>query len=665
MGSTRLPGKVLKVVNRKPLIEILLHRLSKSGKINKIILATGKNSENDILAALVEKLGYEVFRGDEEDVLDRYYRAAKPHNPKTVVRVTGDCPLIDSSVVDEVIKLFEDNEVAYTSNTDPPTYPDGLDTEVFSFKALENAHQQATTRHERENVTPFIRNNKQIKQLNLTGQDDHSAERWTVDDPEDLEVVENILNHFTPDLDFLWKEVLELKQSHPEYFRANKNIRRNEGAELGTGQKLYKRAKKLIAGGTMLLSKRPEMFLPELWPSYFSKAKGCRLWDLDGQEYIDMSIMGIGTNTLGYGHPEVDDAVRRVIDQGNMSTFNCPEEVDLAERLIELHPWADMARFARTGGEANAIAIRIARAFSGKDNVAICGYHGWHDWYLAANMGDETSLDVHLLPGLDPKGVTRGLKGTTLPFAYNDLQSLEQLVREHDIGIIMMEVSRSISPEEGYLESVRKLATEHNIILIFDECTSGFRETFGGLHKKYGVEPDMMMLGKTLGNGYAITAVLGRREIMKAAEETFISSTFWTERIGPTAALKTLEVMNREQSWERITSMGKNIGQRWHALAEKYGLPIEIGGLPALVNFTIPVKEWLKYKTLITQEMLKQDILAANSIYVCTEHKENSLNEYFEKLTPVFALIAECENGRSVDELLQGPICHTGLKRFN
>jgi len=665
MDSTRLPGKVLKKVNGKSLIEILLHRLSKSGKINKILLATGKNSANDILAESVEKLGYEVFRGNEEDVLDRYYQAAKPHHPKTVVRITGDCPIIDPVVVDKVIKLYEENEVDYACNTNPPTYPDGLDTEVFSFHALEIAQKHATTVHEREHVTPLIRNSEQFRRFNLTGEADHSGDRWTVDDPEDFQIIEQILKYFSPNMDFSWEEVLELKQTNPELFEANLGIRRNEGADLEIGQKLYKRAKKLIPGGTMLLSKRPEMFLPVQWPAYFNKARGCRVWDLNGNEYIDMSIMGIGTNTLGYGHPEVDDAVRKVIDQGNMSTLNCPEEVFLAERLIELHPWADMARFARSGGEANAIAIRIARAASGKDKVAICGYHGWHDWYLAANLGDESSLDGHLLPGLEPKGVPRELKGTVLPFVYNDFKSLEKLVQEHDIGIIEMEVSRSVGPEKGFLESIRKLATEQNIILIFDECTSGFRETFGGLYKKYGVEPDMMILGKTLGNGYAITSVLGRGDIMKAAQETFISSTFWTERIGSAAALKTLEVMEREKSWEKISTTGKSIGRRWQALAEKYELPIEISGLSALINFTIPVDDWLKYKSLITQEMLKKKYLATNSVYVCMEHTGNIVDAYFKKLDHIFSIIATCENGRNVDDLLEGPVCHAGFKRLN
>jgi glutamate-1-semialdehyde 2,1-aminomutase len=443
------------------------------------------------------------------------------------------------------------------------------------------------------------------------------------------------------------------------------STRNEKGASMGTGQKLWQRAKQVIPGGNMLLSKRAEMFLPEQWPAYFSKAKGCKVWDLDGNEYIDMSIMGIGTNTLGYGHPEVDDAVRKTIDNGNMSTFNCPEEVYLAEKLIEIHPWADMARFARSGGEANAIAIRIARAASGKDNVAICGYHGWHDWYLSANLGDEKNLAGHLLPGLSPNGVPQNLRGTVFPFNYNNFAELEAVVANHDIGVIKMEVVRNKGPEDNFLQKVRQLATDKNIVLIFDECTSGFRETFGGIHKKYGVEPDMAMFGKALGNGYGITATIGKRAVMEAAQSTFISSTFWTERIGPTAALKTLEVMEREKSWETITQTGLTITAHWEALAKKYALPITTFGLPSLTGFSFESDNALAYKTLITQEMLKRGYIAGNSVYVCTEHTPDVVNAFFAELDPVFALIKACEQGQDVMGLLQGPVCHAGFKRLN
>jgi len=665
MGSTRFPNKVMRTVLGVPLIELLLDRLSKSQLIDRIILATSQDIRNQPLVYCVRELGYEVYQGSEDDVLDRYYQVAVQYQPETIVRITGDCPLIDPEVVDRAIVVFQNSDFDYVSNVDPPTYPDGLDTEVFSFAALEKAWQEAQQPREREHVTPFIRESGKFRLSSIYNTEDCSKKRWTVDEPEDFEVIENVFKNFVPRRDFSWLEVLELEKNCPELFAANQHFVRNEGAMLGQGQKLWKRAKRVIPGGNMLLSKRAEMFLPEQWPAYFSKAKGCRVWDLDGREYIDMSIMGIGTNILGYGHTEVDEAVRQTVNLGNMSTFNCPEEVYLAERLVELHPWADMVRFARSGGEANAIAIRIARAAAGKDEVAICGYHGWHDWYLAANLGDEGNLSGHLLPGLEPKGVPQSLSDTVYPFRYNCIEELENLLAIHDIGVIKMEVRRSEPPQTGFLEKVRQLATERGIVLIFDECTSGFRQTFGGLHKLYGVEPDMAMFGKALGNGYGITATIGRREVMEAAQSTFISSTFWTERIGPTAGLKTLEVMERVRSWEQITQIGQYIGEQWQQLGGKHGLPVQVFGLPALICFGFASPNMLAYKTLITQEMMHRGYLAATSVYVCVEHTSEIIRGYFEALNEVFALIAECENGRDVATLLNGPVCHSGFKRLN
>jgi glutamate-1-semialdehyde 2,1-aminomutase len=434
---------------------------------------------------------------------------------------------------------------------------------------------------------------------------------------------------------------------------------------MGKGQELYKKAKTLIPGGTMLLSKRPEMFLPEQWPAYFSKAKGCKVWDLDGKEYTDVSIMGIGTNILGYGHEEVDEAVIRTVKAGNVSTFNCPEEVELAVKLIELNPWADMVRLARTGGESNAVAIRIARAASGRDKVAICGYHGWHDWYLSANLGDEQNLAGHLLPGLDPAGVPQVLSGTTLPFNYNNFQELLDLVNNHDIGVIKMEVTRNMGPEDNFLQKVRDLATERKIVLIFDECTSGFRQTFGGIYKMYGVEPDMAIFSKALGNGYAIAAIVGKKEIMQAAQKTFISSTFWTERIGPTAAVATLKVMEQLKSWDTITNTGLEIKKQWQQLADKHQLAISHWGIPALTGFSFLSEKNLAYKTYITQEMLSKGYLVGNSIYVSIAHTPEILEGYFFELEKLFADIREFENGKDVLSCLKGPVCHGGFKRLN
>jgi glutamate-1-semialdehyde 2,1-aminomutase len=665
MGSTRLPNKVMKPIGGVPMIEVLLARLARASNVHQIVVATSLAPRNQPLEDHVKALGYPCYRGSEDDVLDRYLQAARSVNADVVVRITGDCPLVDPVLVDEVIHRFQAAHVDYFSNTAPPSFPDGLDIEVFTLAALEQAARETSKPFDHEHVTPYLRENAQFQRAGMQHSEDLSGLRWTVDEAADYDVVSAVFAHFAPDIHFSWQQVLQLQRSQPDMFTPNQTLIRNEGATMGTGQKLWKRAKQVIPGGNMLLSKRAEMFLPEQWPAYFSKAKGCTVWDMDGNAYTDMSIMGIGTNILGYGNSEVDAAVQQTVAAGNMSTFNCPEEVYLAEKLVEIHPWADMARLARSGGEANAIAIRIARAASGKDKVAVCGYHGWHDWYLSANLGDGENLAGHLLPGLDPKGVPQNLRGTVFPFNYNNFAELETLVNTQDIGVIKMEVVRNKGPEDNFLQKVRKLATDRGIVLIFDECTSGFRQTFGGLHKMYGVEPDMAMFGKALGNGYGITATIGRREIMEAAQSTFISSTFWTERIGPTAALKTLEVMERLQSWDTITQTGLQIRQGWQTLADKHGLNIDHWGLPALTGFTFQSPNALAYKTLITQEMLAKGYLAGNSVYVCTEHTPEVVNGFFEALDPVFALIKECEEGRDVMNLLNGPVCHGGFKRLN
>jgi glutamate-1-semialdehyde 2,1-aminomutase len=665
MGSTRLPNKVMKPIGGIPMIELLLGRLTMAKRIDQIVLATTTDERNLRLVEHVQNLGYVCVRGSENDVMQRYLDAAALVDADVLVRITGDCPLIDPVLVDRAVDEFLTQSVDYHSNTSPATFPDGLDIEVFTIEALKRAAVESTEPFDHEHVTPYLRKPGLFKTGVMLNDEDLSSLRWTVDEPADFEVISEVFQHFAPDRQFSWEQVLDLQRKKPTIFAGNHSIQRNEGAVMSTGQKLWKRAKGVIPGGNMLLSKRAEMFLPEQWPAYFSKAKGCQVWDMDGNRYTDMCIMGIGTNTLGYGNEEVDAAVRQTVDAGNMSTFNCPEEVYLAEKLVELHPWADMARLARSGGEANAIAIRIARAASGRDKVAVCGYHGWHDWYLSANLGDDENLAGHLLPGLDPKGVPQNLRGTVFPFNYNNFQQLEDLVNTHDIGVIKMEVVRNMGPEDNFLDKVRQLATQRGIVLIFDECTSGFRETFGGLHKKYGVEPDMAMFGKALGNGYGITATIGRCEIMEAAQSTFISSTFWTERIGPTAALKTLEVMERVKSWEAISQTGLEIRAGWQQLADKHGLHIDHWGLPALTGYTFKSENALAYKTLITQEMLAKGYLASNSVYVCTEHTKEIVAGYFDALDPLFATIKECEEGRDVMSLLKGPICHGGFKRLN
>ena len=665
-NSSRLPGKVLKdLAPGKTCIEFLLERLKRSKLISKIVIGTTLCKTDDFLADLLIKNGHEVYRGDDKDVLLRYYEIAKLYKGINIVRITGDCPLIDHRLVDEIISAYQKSKVDYLSNTIPPTFPDGLDVEIFNYSSLEYSAKNAKQKQEREHVTLFIKNNKKFKKNSFTSKKDYSHLRWTIDEYDDLKLITSIIKEFDFKDTFKWKDVIKLYDKKPDLFRINSHIVRNEGLILTEGQKLWKRAKRIIPGGNMLLSKRPEMFLPGKWPTYFSKAKGCEIWDLEGNKFFDTGYMGVGTNTLGYGHEEVDKEVTNKISAGNLSTLNCPEEVLLAEKLINLHGWADMVKLARTGGEANSISIRIARAATGTQKIAICGYHGWHDWYLASNLKNENKLAEHLLPGLEPAGVPEALKDSVIPFSYNKIDQLEKIFQSNKLAAVKMEVERNKKPEPGFLQSVRDLCDKNQTVLIFDECTSGFRETFGGLHLKYGVIPDLAVFGKALGNGYAITAIIGTREIMESAQKTFISSTFWTERIGPSAALKTLEIMEREKSWEKITQIGIKVKNIWKKSAENHGLNIQINGLESLLSFTFDGDEKLLAKTLFTQEMLKLGYLSPPSFYAALPHNDMILEKYSNAINKSFTTIASCESINDFYNLLDVDPCHSGFQRLN
>lgn len=434
---------------------------------------------------------------------------------------------------------------------------------------------------------------------------------------------------------------------------------------MSMSQELYKKAKDLIPGGTQLLSKRPEMYLPDQWPSYYQKAKGVDIWDMEGNKYTDMSIMGIGACILGYADDDVNEAVKDAVDAGSMATLNCPEEVELAELLIKLNPWADMVRYARTGGEAMAVAVRIARTRSGKDRVAFCGYHGWHDWYLSANLADDANLDGQLLPGLDPAGVPRGLAGSSIPFNYNRIDELENIIEKHDdIGVIVMEVIRHHEPENEFLENVRKIADEIGAVLIFDEITSGWRLNVGGVHALYNVNPDIAVYGKAMSNGYPMAAIVGKTDVMDAAQNTFISSTYWTERIGPVASIATINKMQENNVPSHICKIGDMIRADWEKLARENDLKIQTEGISPLPTFILEHEASQALHTLFTQEMLGRGYLASKSVYVSYSHNEQIVERYMEDVGEVFGVLRESIGQGNVKELLKGPVAHVGFKRL-
>ncbi len=415
-----------------------------------------------------------------------------------------------------------------------------------------------------------------------------------------------------------------------------------------------------------MLSKRPEMFLPNLWPSYYKKSKGCEVWDLDDNHYFDMGIMGIGTCVLGYANSAVNSAVKQGIDNGSMSTLNAPEEVILAEKLLDIHSWSDCARFARTGGEAVTIAIRIARAYTTKTKVAFCGYHGWHDWYLSANLNDEDSLNNQLLAGLSTDGIPKELKNTSFPFGYGDYEQFDNILNHVDseLGVVIMEVQRYKDIDIDFLKYVKKRVADIGAILIFDEISSGFRVNIGGMHLLYGIEPDIVLLGKALGNGFPISAILGRREVMESAQNTFISSSYWTERTGYVAALETLNFYEEHNVIEKISQTGRYIRKGLTKIFKENNLNISVsGGLDSVVSMDIKEEDGLLLKTIFIQEMLKKGYLASNLIYVSYAHTKDIVDAYLENARLVFKLISENKN--DLKKLLKSEVSHGGFQRLN
>ncbi len=405
----------------------------------------------------------------------------------------------------------------------------------------------------------------------------------------------------------------------------------------------YKLAKQLIPGGSQLFSKKPDLFAPGQWPGYYSKAKGVYIWDLDGNKYLDMSIMNVGACILGYADKYVDKEVKRVIDKGVSSSINAVEEFELAKMLLKLHPWASSARFARGGGEAMSIAIRIARAHTKKDKVLFSGYHGWNDWYLSSNIQSKKNLNKFLLSGLDPAGVPKELINSAIPFDDSDINNLEKKLKEYKnkVAAIVIEPARGNEVNVNYLKKLIKIASDSNAVLIFDEITSGFRMNNGGIHLKNKIYPDIAVFAKSMANGYAMSAIIGKSKVMRSASKTFISSTNWTERIGPTAAISTIKKCIKYKVFNYNIDLGKKMKILWEKLARRHSLPIQISGIDTLPSFSFLHKDNQKMQTYFTREMLKYNILAYRQFRPSFAHNYKHLKIYEKFANKVFKKLSE------------------------
>jgi len=675
-NSSRLPNKVLlELTDGTCVIQHMYNRAKRCKNIDDIIIATTSNPEDTKLYEYCVKNKIKCYRGSENDVLERYYMTALISNADIIIRCTGDCPLIDPEQIDNFITESQNKEyygLNYIGNSNIEGFPDGFDMQLFSFKLLEQAYNEAIEPFDKEHVSPYItrvllndnyeKYNIPIDSKNYDSIDLNSL-HLSIDTPGDYRLVKNIFeNIYNKNNNFTYLDVLDYLNTNPTILKLQENKNENLGAQL------YLEAKKIIPGGTQLLSKRPEMFLPDQWPSYYQKANGIEITTLDGVKMKDFCYMAVGASILGYADPDVNNAVQQSVSRGNISTLNCPSEVELTKLLLELHPWAEMARYTRASGEACSMAVRIGRASSGKDKIAFCGYHGWHDWYLSTNHNDDSTLDNHLIKGLSPSGVPKALKNTAFPFNYNRFEELLKITDNHDIGCIIMEPQRSEPPVDNFLQKIRNLCDEKGIILILDEVSAAFRLNTGGLHLKLGIEPDLAVFGKSLGNGYASAAVIGRRKYMESAQGSFISSTFFTEDIGFTSAIAMIKKHRELNVGKHIEEIGTYFQTELKKIADKVDIKLSISGLPCFSAFNFEYENGNAIKTLYVQKMLERNILAKNAFYPSYSHKKEDVEFYLKNIEDVFKelkdLIDNNHTSANIESQLKGPLAHTGFQRL-
>jgi glutamate-1-semialdehyde 2,1-aminomutase/spore coat polysaccharide biosynthesis protein SpsF len=665
MSSSRFPGKMLAPLAGVPLAVAVCRRVARAARVSRVVLATSDQPEDEPLATAVAAAGFRVHRGELDDVLARFTAAARGAGATTVVRITGDCPLIDPQVLDAMLERFATGDLGYLSNVAPPTFPDGLDCEITTLAALETACAEAKPGHDREHVTPFIRQRPERWPAanHPCPLGDFSDYHWSVDRPEHLALVTDLLAEAGPEA--LIVDLLAAARRRPDLqTRSRAGERPNAGGiatfkaallaqprpTITASDALWQRSQGLIPAGTQTLSKGPTQWVRGFAPKYLARGKGSHVWDVDGNEFIDYPL-GLGPVTIGHGHPAVVEAVTRALVDGNSHSLMHPLEVELAERLRPIIPCArddGMIRFGKNGSDATAACIRAARALTGRVAVARHGYHGWQDWAIEKTYGARA------------KGVPAEVMALTTTFPYNDLAALETLLASKPHAAVIMEPVNLTPPNPGYLEGCRDLTHTYGAVFIFDEVITGFRYARGGAQEHFGVTPDLCAMGKGVANGLPLAVVAGSREYMAPFEDIFFSFTFGGETLGLAAAQATLDVMERENYWSHVWRQGGKLQDGYRAIAREFGVHGEITdcmGMPpwtAVVFKDTPRWSALQLKSLFQQEMLRRGILFSGSQFISLAHDDVDIARTIEAYREAMRVVRTALDLQAVDEFLCG-----------
>lgn len=673
MGSTRFPGKVLEEIAGHPMIWQVVNRVRMARTVDNVTVATSTESSDRAVADFCAKEGIPCFRGSETDVLDRFYQAAKVFKADAIVRITADCPLVDPQVVDKVVSTYLQDGYDYVTNTMRYTYPDGLDVEVFSFSALEIAWHEARFPAERQHVTPYIRRSGRFRLHNVESEVDLSSRnlRWTVDETADLEFVRAIYAQFgngqTP---FGLADVLQLLEEEPHLVEINAGKIRNEGYYKSLveehpmipqsrprerSQALKVKAEQLIPSCTQTFSKGPTQYVQGVAPVFLVRGQGSHVWDVDGNEYIDYP-MALGPIILGHNYPAVTEAVMRQIRDGTTFSLPHPLEVEVAERLVETIPCAEMVRFGKNGSDATSGAVRLARAFTGRDIIACCGYHGWQDWYIGTTTRN--------------RGVPKAVQQMTIPFEYNNIATLGRIFSEHpgQVAAVIMEPVGMVKPHDDFLQKVQKLSQREGALLIFDEVVTGFRLALGGAQEYFGVAPDLACFGKAMANGYPIAAVVGPQEIMELFDEIFFSFTFGGETLSLAAARATINEMEERNVIGHLWDQGQKLKDGYNVLAKEFEVDhlTECIGLPPRTVITFKDEngaESLVLKSLFQQECLKRGILFSGGQNICYSHTDADIEQTLRVYRSAMEILADAVRSGDARKRLEGEPVQSVFRR--
>ena len=664
MGSTRFPGKVLEEIAGHPMLWQVVNRVRMARTVDEVTVATSTESSDRAVADFCAKEGIPCFLGSENDVLDRFYQAARSYEADAIVRITADCPLIDPQIIDKVVAVYLQGEYDYVTNTLRYTYPDGLDVGVFSFPALEKAWHEARFPAEREHVTPYIRRSGRFRLHNVESEVDLSSRnlRWTVDEPSDLEFVRAIYAHLGNNhKPFGLAHILQLLEEEPHLMQINAGKIRNEGyyksmaeedpmrpqnRSLEKSYALKARTEQLIPSCTQTFSKGPTQFVQGVAPVFLVRGQGSHVWDVDGNEYIDYP-MALGPVILGHNYPAVTEAVMRQIRDGTTFSLPHPLEVKVAERLVETIPCAEMVRFGKNGSDATSGAVRLARAFTGRDIIACCGYHGWQDWYIGTTTRN--------------KGVPKAVRHLTIAFEYNNIESLKRIFNEHpgQVAAVIMEPVGMVKPHDDFLQKVQKLSQREGALLIFDEVVTGFRLALGGAQEYFGVTPDLACFGKAMANGYPIAAVVGPREIMELFDEIFFSFTFGGETLSLAAARATINEMEKRNVIGHLWEQGQKLKDGYNVLAKEFEVDhlTECIGLPPRTVITFKDEkgeESLVFKSLFQQECLKRGVLLSGVQHICYKHSDADIEHTLRVLRTAMEILKDAIDSDDTFRRLEG-----------